>query len=214
MTAQISDIFKYQNEDYSVVAVSKVIPFKPENFGLEPQMSSTACWRGYWCEYNIINDKFLLNKLYFHNMEGNYPPFNGVEVSPQEFVDSVVYNLNDKKSRIEKSPAHSGHRLYKNVNLLIPYTGKIMLGKGFLSEYCIHMGFQRGWAYEKLIELSFENGKLVDYKDLSHKAKEQREILENHRNEKDNNSEKSLKEIFESVNKSFSLDYSDKVWWK
>ena len=23
-----------------------------------------------------------------------------------------------------------------------------------------------------------------------------------------------LKEIFESVNKSFSLDYSDKVWWK
>lgn len=30
-----------------------------------------------------------------------------------------------------------GHRVYKNVHLLIPYTGKVLLGKDFLREYYI-----------------------------------------------------------------------------
>ena len=103
-----------------------------------------------------------------------------------------------------------GHRAYKNVNMPIPYTGKILLGDGFLQEYYIHMGFQRGWAYQKLIELIFKEGILLECNDLSHIAKAQRENIKNQgkdsRYSEDSN-------ILKFVNESFSLDYADKAWW-
>ena len=106
--------------------------------------------------------------------------------------------------------AHFGHRVYKDVNMPIPYTGKILLGDGFMQEYYIHMGFQRGWAYKKLIELVFEEGILLECNDLSHIAKAQREAMAqgniNPRRPGGDN-------IPKFVEDSFSLDYADKAWW-
>ena len=106
--------------------------------------------------------------------------------------------------------SHFGHRVYKDVNMPIPYTGKILLGDGFMQEYYIHMGFQRGWAYKKLIELVFEEGILLECNDLSHIAKAQREAMAkgniNPRRPGGDN-------ILKFVEDSFSLDYADKAWW-
>ena len=44
------------------------------------------------------------------------------------------------------------------------------MGDDFLSDYYIHMGFQQPWAYQKLIDLVFENGKLIKTLDQSHVA--------------------------------------------
>ena len=153
MTAQIGDIYKYRKNEFTIVALSNALHFNPKEYGLEPHVRSTACWRGYWCEYNITDDGLFLQNLYLFNSEGNYPPLNGIEVSPQEFKEYDCYNFKKKKSEKVTRPLYMGHRVYKNVNMLIPYTGKILLGDGFLQEYYIHMGFQRGWAYQKLIEL-------------------------------------------------------------
>lgn len=210
MTAQIGDIYKYQKKEYTIVALSSAMLFDPKNFGLEPHASSTACWRGYWCEYAIDNDELLLKDLYLFNSEDNYPPFNGVEVSPQEFKEYDCYVGKGEKPKKVTRPVHFGHRLYKDVNLQIPYTGRILLGDGFMREYYIHMGFQRGWAYKKLIELVFEEGVLLECNDLSHIAKAQREAIkakgENPRYPDDGN-------IPKFVDESFSLDYADKAWW-
>lgn len=210
MTAQIGDIYKYRKNKFTIVALSNAIQFNPKDYGLEPHASSTACWRGYWCEYNITDDGLFLQNLYLFNSEGNYPPLNGIEVSPQEFKEYDCYNFKKKKSEKVTRPLHMGHRIYKNVNMPVPYTGKILLGDGFLQEYYIHMGFQRGWAYQKLIELIFEEGILLECNDLSHIAKAQRENIKNQGKDTRYPDDSNIPKF---VNESFSLDYADKAWW-
>lgn len=189
----------------SLVALSSVMLFDPKNYGMEPHASSTACWRGYWCEYAIEDDELLLKDLYLYNSDDKYPPLNGVEVSLPEFKE---YKCQGGKKIIMK--AHFGHRVYKDVNIPIPYTGKILLGDGFMREYYIHMGFQRGWAYKKLIELVFEEGILLECNDLSHIAKAQREAMV----QGNINPQRPDVDILSKfVDDSFSLDYADKAWW-
>lgn len=67
MTAQMSDYFKIDNKDYAIVALSVTLQFNPKDYGLQPHVSSTACWRGYWCDYGIENNKFVLKNLYLYN---------------------------------------------------------------------------------------------------------------------------------------------------
>lgn len=210
MTAQIGDIYQYHNKNYTIVALSSGILFDPKNFGLEPHARFTACWRGYWCEYAIIDDELVLKDLYIFNLDEKYPSFNGVEVSPPEFEEYERYSGNVKKSEKVTLPAHFGHRVYRDVNLHIPYTGKILLGDGFMKEYCINMGFQRSWAYKELIELIFEEGLLLDCNDLSHIAEAQREAMKK-RNEDPQHPDGG--NIPKFVEDSFSLDYADKAWW-
>lgn len=205
MTAQIGDIYKYKKKEFTVVALSSVMLFDPKNYGMEPHASSTACWRGYWCEYAIEEFELLLKDLYLYNSDDKYPPLNGVEVSLPEFKE---YKCQGGKKIIMK--AHFGHRVYKDVNIPIPYTGKILLGDGFMREYYIHMGFQRGWAYKKLIELVFEEGILLECNDLSHIAKAQREAMV----QGNINPQRPDVDILSKfVDDSFSLDYADKAWW-
>lgn len=210
MTAQISDKYKYQKKEYTIVALSSAIHFDPKNWGLEPHTSSTACYRGYWCEYAVEDEELLLKNLYLFNIDDKYPSFNGVEVSPPEFKEYEGYMGNGKKRKKVIRPAHFGHRVYKNVNLSIPYTGKILLGDGFMREYYIHMGFQQAWAYEKLIELVFEEGVLLECNDLSHIAKAQREAM---KERGDNLRYPESDNVAKFVEDSFSLDYADKAWW-
>lgn len=210
MTAQRGDIYRYQKKEYNIVALSSAILFDPKNFGLEAHASSTACWRGYWCEYVIENDELLLKDLYLFNADDKYPPFNGVEVSPPEFKEYECYRGNKKKREKVTMPAHFGHRVYREVNLPVPYTGRILLGDGFIQEYYIHMGFQRGWAYKELIELVFEEGILLGCNDLSHIAKAQREAI---KVQGGNSRYPDVGNIPKFVDESFSLDYADKAWW-
>lgn len=205
MTAQIGDIYKFKGKEFKIVALSSAILFDPKNFGLEPHASSTACWRGYWCEYAIDNDELLLKNLYLFNEDDRYPPFNGVEVSPPEFKE---YECNGGKK--VTTEAHFGHRVYRDVNMPIPYTGKILLGDGFLQEYYIHMGFQRGWAYKQLIELIFEGGLLLGCNDLSHIAQAQRDAMKQSNIDPRRPGGDNIRKF---VADSFSPDYADKAWW-
>ena len=210
MTAQIEDIYKHENKNYTVVARSAGEIFEPEKYGLEPHGRATACYRGYWCDFETVDEELFLNNLYIYNKEDNYPALNGMPVSPAEFWESKKKSKRSKNPEMVKIPAYFGHRMYRNVHLQIPYTGKILLGSEFIQSYYIHMGFQRAWAYETLLELVFDEGLLMECNDLSHMAKEYREYMSemklNHRNP-----EKKDSKCF--VEESFSMDYSDKVWW-
>ncbi len=209
MTAQVGDKYAYNQKVYTVVALSTTFPFHPKAYDLEPHFSCTACYRGYWCEYAIIDDQLVLKDLYLFNRDGKYPPINGVEVAPQEFTE---YDCTTGKGKNEKKllPKLFGHRIYKNIDLPIPYTGKILLGRGFLKEFYVHMGFQRGWAYQELIELCFEEGILVESYDLSDIAKEKRKSMEQ---ENTNPRYPDETDIPQFVEDSFSLGYPEKAWW-
>lgn len=64
MTAQIEDVYKYEDKEYSLIASSKPLDFKPQKYNIIPEMISNLCWKGYWCEYKIDNTGIKINNLY------------------------------------------------------------------------------------------------------------------------------------------------------
>lgn len=157
MTAQIPDTYTFDNKEYDFITKSKPMGFNPRYYGLIPNASSTACWRGYWCDFVIRRRRLILKNLLIHNADGYYPPFNGVEPSSIEFTDKF------------DSSEKYGHVMYR-VNLEMDYTGAIVVGHGFISKYYLHGGFQGAWAYKEVKELVFDKGNVVDVRDHSNEV--------------------------------------------
>ena len=193
MTAQVGDRFIFKGDDYSIVAISNPIQFNPLDYGIKPAACCSACWKGYWCDYQIFTEGIILKNLYINSADGNYPEINS--------VSSEKHN--------KESFQYMGHHLYKNINIFMEYTGKILVGKDFMREYYIHMGYQRAWAYKVLKELIFNNGKLVKTVDHSEMAEKLRIELENRKEE----SEKTRENTRLFVEECFSLEMKDKAWW-
>ena len=135
----------------------------------------------------------MLQNLHINSENDYYPKINNV--SPER--------------ENKKSFQYMGHHLYKNLNIFIEYTGKILIGKGFIKKYYIHMGYQRAWAYEVLEELIFDKGELIKTVDHSEMAKKLRLELEN----KTKEVQKTSDNIQLFVERSFSLEMKDKAWW-
>lgn len=172
MTAQIGDSFIYDGNAYVIVAESlgKEL-FSPSEYGLKPTPFSTACRNGYWCNYEI-SDALYLQNLFIHCSNGKYPDINGKSVN-------IPPKYDRKKQAVESLLfGDNGYRIYGNLNLKILYTGKILVGSGFIHRYYIHVGYQRAIAYKKLLEFEFEEGRLKNIEDLSKKAREKRKKME------------------------------------
>lgn len=194
MTAQIGDRFIFRGNNYSIVAISTPIKFNPIQFGITPLSLGTACWAGYWCEYDISKEGIVLKNLYINSKDNNYPPINGVEAEGGE----------------DKDFKYMGHHLYKNIGIPVKYTGKILVGKDFLREYYIHMGYQRAWAYQTLVEFIFEYGSLLDTVDHSQMAERLREEMKKNTGKPKPYIEQDIPRF---VKNSFSLDIDVKAWW-
>jgi len=70
MTAQASDVVFHRGQDHSLVAFSDGELFVPTEHGFRPAMSSTACYRGYLCEYAVQEDRLWLSKFHVNHREG------------------------------------------------------------------------------------------------------------------------------------------------
>ncbi len=195
MTAQIGDSFKLDKKEYTIVAISEKLKFDPVKYDIIPQMASTACWRGFWCVYNITDEGIFLEDLYINSKDDYYPEIEGVKPLSEKEVDGEF--------------EYMGHHLYKGLNIKMDYTGKILVGDKFMREYYIHMGFQRAWAYEKLLELVFVEGNLIEKNDQSQVAADLREKISND----SEFHEKMRMDISKFVEDSFSIDYGTKAWW-
>ena len=191
MTAQFEDTIIYNQERYSITAETDSIDFDPWEYGLEPESICTACWSGYWCEYKITDSELYLHKLYIHNKGNEYPKLNGkrVKMFPR-FMRSLF------------------HRVYKP-KIHMQYTGKILLGKDFIDEYYIHMGFQRPYSYRTLIELVFSEGRLIECIDHSQAAERIRESIDTSKRNWEMGDDSTVKFVSEA----FSRDYKTKAWW-
>lgn len=219
MTAQISDKFRYNKEEYKLAARTAPINFDPKDYGVIPSMSSTACWRGYWCEYVIKQNKLILEKLLLHTKDGVYPPFNGIDPLPQEYKEVEGLTPNFKKVK-ELVPINMGHRTYI-LNMELDYTGNLVLGKDLDERSYIHMGFQHPWAYHTLKEFKFENGQLleiIDHSELANdiRKKEYEYSLYLYKLKKENPEEYEKiprKTIEEFIDEMFSLNANVKAWW-
>jgi len=210
MTAQIGDVYKYRDRQYTIVDMTNPINFHPKEYGLTPHSRCTACWNGFWCEYNLNSNVLLLENLYMFNEDNNYPPLNGVEVSPATFTEVKGYSGKKKKADTFTMPDYMGHRLYKDVNLEIPYTGHILVGDDFIWDYYIHMGYQRAWGYRQLIEFVFEEGILLECNNHGNIARQIRNIM------KQGGADARfplLSDISENIDPSLIEGSSKDLWW-
>ena len=158
MTAQISDRITWRDEEYSVVATSRPIEFNPFRHGFHPVSPSTACWDGFWCEYLVTDEALLLDTLHIFHEDGRYPEFHGVK----PYIDES-----------DRSPMAE----YSGLNFPIDYSGRIVSGGGFLSSYYLHRPHQRAWAYEHVVELTFEHGRVTECADHSEFVAQLREAI-------------------------------------
>ena len=151
MTAQISDSFLFRGAVYSLIARKGGELFVPQQFGMEPEALHTACWRGFYCAYEITNDRLLLVQLTIREKSGRYQRIGGI--APE----------------IGQSQA-----TYKDLHVPVSYTGIIRLGKDFIEELYVHMGFQKATSFRTVIDLNFRAGRLIEFRDRSEEAARKR----------------------------------------
>lgn len=195
MTAQMSDGFLLNDTKFSVAGINGKGLFNPEQFGLHPVGTCTACWRGYVCLYSLKDDKLLLDEL-----ELSLVDFNG-----QEVASTVGPAINGVEPSVPKNEHAIFNNIYKNLNLNINFTGGLLIGREFIRELYVHMGFHPAWKYREVFELVFEEGILREKRDMSKAMQEFRETMAKYPLRPGfEASEEMLKAWIEST---FSLDY-------
>lgn len=175
MTAQIGDIYKYKGTNYTCLDRTGQTFFDPRNYGFTPTRCTSACWRGFWCEYEIANSKLKLQTLHIHDENGNYPELNGISIIPIEFMTDELYN---GENTIQVKVPYEGFQTYNDLNLSIDLTGKTLLASDFIDEFYRHMGYQVPYGFKKLISIEYEHGAVKEIVDHSETAKLLRKVCE------------------------------------
>ena len=149
-TKELENQYRVQfDNELKVLAATEEISIVPEDYGFPPIYYPITCilYEGWYGIYTL-GDNIILNELYIIS-DNVYPPLNGVLPSGEDDF---------------------GNRIYKDVGLKIPYTGKVLVAKTPVERYKLYRDAtrHRAWAYTTLIELVYENGSLVSKNDISH----------------------------------------------
>jgi hypothetical protein len=152
-TAQIPDTFIFKSEEYSLIGKTEGDFATPRQFGMTAVMIHTACYRGYYATYELTETGLFLRKFTLREKEGNYLPISGVHPV-----------INKERYQAE----------YSNLNVIVPFSGKIRLAKGFIQEFYIHMGYQKPTAFKTVLDITLKDGKVVTIKDRSEEMEKKR----------------------------------------
>lgn len=201
MTAQAHDELYYNGQQYSIVGINGSKLFNPNDHNINPVMISTACWRGYVCTYEVVEKTFYLKQLNIGLGEqdqkiaerGEGPKLFGK--IPQQYY----LQFENSKTRIPYG------YIYEDLEEHIFFSGGLLLGRDFIQEMYVHMGFHPAYKYRQVWELTFVDGKLEEETDCSSKMGEFREMIANRPLEPINTDKKS--DIESWIQQCFSLDY-------
>lgn len=196
MTAQIDDLFRHADKEYSVSGISEGELFDPGLLELKPCGTCTACWRGYQAIFAVSNRRLVLDTLHvnlfqegegYHRQEG--PPINGVTPAPA----------------IEKYDWFNNH--YSSLEYHLEYSGGLLLADGFIRDLYVHMGFHPAWKYRSVLELIFENGVLQQEFDRSERMAEIRQRFLDAKDKSRESFYPDSDDIREFVERSFDRTY-------
>lgn len=156
MTAQAQDQVHYLGERYALASFSNGEPFSPTDAGYRPVMASTACYRGYVCDYEVKEGRLHLRELWVNHQPGEAPITQRLQPPDLCGVAAV---------RDESSFFGAWH--FRGLALPLPYTGGLLIGRDFIRQLYVHMGFHPAWKYQHVYELLFDQGELVEARDVS-----------------------------------------------
>ncbi|MBX7223774.1 MAG: hypothetical protein K1Y36_27920 [Blastocatellia bacterium] len=193
MTAQITDKVHLMGNEYAICAVKGADLFRPEHVGMTPYGMSTACWRGFFCEYAVRENTFLLVNLGIGVAEPERPKVRQGKGKPLNGV-------------VPKWSASEHCAMYEDLNLPVEFSGKLLVGTDFIRELYVHMGFHPAHTYREVYEVVIEAGTVTNVTDCSEKMAQIREAKMNRR---DRPLSKDPVEIRRWVQERFSLEYED-----
>jgi hypothetical protein len=191
MTAQAQDAFLYQGEYYSFIEGDERKLLKPQNFGMTPESTLSSCWRGFHSVYEITSEGMFLTEMTIMDVkDGIFQPIQSIMPETDFYMYCRKPGEEDWRGAGDKIDDGKEERLraqgyeiklepfsstYKKLRVPVQYSGDLILGREFIQEMYIHMGYQRAVAYKKLLYLEFTNGLLNKLVDLSEANAIQRE---------------------------------------
>ncbi|MFI7701082.1 hypothetical protein [Nonomuraea sp. NPDC049480] len=157
MTAQIPDTVAIDGTEHAIVAIDGGPLFDPARHGIKVAMLHTGCWRGHICAYTVGDSRLHLHAL---------------TLGPQTTVHG--HPVSARPRFLGAGFADDGYGEYTAapLRLEIPFSGRLLAARDFISGLYMHMGFAPGWKYEHVIELVLDGGHVTERRDRS------REIVE------------------------------------
>ena len=117
MTAQSKDIINYNDHRYFIFDVQHPeMFFNINGLGITPRYRRTSCWRGFVAEFSICKNNLVLKNLDTNNDGGN------AELIVLNGISPIVEH---PRGKTEQSTINGWY--YKDVNLLLPYLGAILI---------------------------------------------------------------------------------------
>jgi len=184
MTAQVNDTVKHDGIVYAIAGINGEGLFDPSSLGIEPAGLCSACWRGFVCHYEVRDQELKLGELELS--------LDGRSQAP------TVFGVAPGERGLWGIP-------YRGIDHLIPYSGGLLLGDGFIEEMYVHMGFHPAYTYRRVQELNFELGLLTKATDLSADMEECRRELGGRENQP---SADKRKDVMSWIEQRFSRDYT------
>lgn len=152
MTGQVPDTVVHQGAEYALIGLRGGPLPMPQDFGIEPVSPHTGCCRGFVARWLIEDNRFLLDNLTVWvqspaELEA-LPPINRI----RPFIQGEYYQL----------------------RLPVSFTGTLRLASGFVEDFYVHQGFQKASAYETVLDVKLEEGRVLEVKDRSKEAAQRR----------------------------------------
>jgi hypothetical protein len=165
MTYQIRDGISIEHQQYAIERCTNWEElFNPNIYGIQAVGASTACYRGFCCDYAILDQQLLLMN---------------VNISPN-MSDRLKFKYGrSEKLLFGKSPELSNGKvgtswIYRDLCHSIPYSGGMLIVNGDIMmrlEIMIHYPI---YVREKVCEADFELGRLISIVDYSDRMMEAR----------------------------------------
>lgn len=199
MTAQASDIFNYKHHSYDLSAIESPDKFFVfDTLGLNnPSIFSTGCHRGYIATFHI-NRQGRLTLQHLDTSDHNLWEYMNADEAEKQKIKNSIPRVNDKypifvhsscglytkvdiKGRCSvyknkdgcrqlRGYTYYGNAFYQDNDLVLNYTGSVVICAGFIPSLYVHMGFQEPFKYRHVVRLDFCEGILAGETDLSAKA--------------------------------------------
>ncbi|MGD1918144.1 MAG: hypothetical protein ACFCAD_04240 [Pleurocapsa sp.] len=209
MTAQECDRFIYNNDTLYIVGIDGEGLFDPQDHGIKVVPISTACWRGYYCVYGILNNFLYLQEAYLgldKENERGIQKGNGIKLfgtTPHryKYIDGEIVKIDISTNFNESKKINSAWDFRcDNLNQLIEFTGGILIGSNSMGRI---NSFP--YNYSKVYELVFDAGRVVETSDRSQKMADFRHMLAS--NQLEFNTAEKYSQIENWLNQCFSWNY-------
>ena len=209
MTAQISDTFRYRKKRRSLAGVNGSGLFEPSQQGVKAVGWSTACWRGFHCAYEVADRSLFLTQVNLGLSEEDRAAADRGE-GPNLFGKLLRrYTIRGHSTNLHtgevKTSWESSDFMVDGLREIVPFSGGLLLGDGFIQKMYVHMGYHPAYKFKVVHELVFDAGRLTEEHDRSAQMAEFRGMLSVRALEPDGPASRA--EIEAWVKRCFSLEY-------